>query len=268
VQSAPAPLYQKAAAAAYSRNIIIPTSVDIALKRWPIILLWLGGLFLISRLVFLPDTGLNRKTHATSKSNYEHSKTHVIYRIVKEVSLGPTRQLMIGLVALSLLIGGSVFTLVVRENCPTCVYLMQRVGWVGTIANYQFTPPQENLTKALDAFPPTLPMVEIRIQLIENKNLDSVYVLAPNGLGNWTTHPIKSTWGIGVIDKDGDVYKINNAGQRVDKMNLPHGRKLTLWIPDNGNLSKCPELQVELVFEGGSPINTVADCKPGGRNEK
>jgi hypothetical protein len=131
------------------------------------------------------------------------------------------------------------------------------------MAEYQFIPSNESLTKVLDGFPPTLPMVEIQVQLRESKNLDSVNVVAPNGLGNWTTHPIKQTWGIGIIDRDNGVSKIKNDGQRNDKMNLAHGHKLTLWFPDNGSLTSRPELQVELVFDGGARINTVARFKNG-----
>jgi hypothetical protein len=127
-------------------------------------------------------------------------------------------------------------------------------------AEYQFIAPREKLTKSLDGFPSSLPMVEIQINLNEPRNLDAVNIIAPIGLGNWTTLPIQNTWGIAVVDKVGNEYKIRNEGQRMDRMNLPHENKLTLWLPDNGKLTKCPELQIELVFDGGKHFSSVADC--------
>jgi hypothetical protein len=264
VQSAPAPLYQKAAIEGYARNIIIPTSLHIAKNRWVITLLWLMALFLISRQVLLPAPNIN-----TNKILGTHSNPLLIALLGMRNAMmkwsDKTQKIVIVLIALFLLIISTTFTMAFRGTCPSCLYLIQKTGMVGNIANYQFFPAHENLTKTLDGFPPSLPMVEIQVLLSESKNLDAINVLAPNGLGNWTSLPIQNTWGIAVVDKVGDEYKVRNEGQRVGKMNLSHGGKLYLWFPDNGGLSKCPELQVELVFNDGTHSTTVATCNLASR---
>ena len=134
---------------------------------------------------------------------------------------------------------------------------------MGDHAEYQFIASNASVTSKLEAFPASLPMIEVELELTESKNIDSVNIFSPNGLGNWTTFPIKNTWGIGVVNNAGGSYKMDNEGQRKARMNIAHGRKLSLWFPDNGNLTRCPELRVEIFFEGGDTINTIARCKVG-----
>lgn len=124
-------------------------------------------------------------------------------------------------------------------------------------AKFHFIPPQESLVKGLDDFPATLSLVEVQIELNNVENLEAAHVVAPNALGDWTTQPVKNIWGVGVIDKEGG-NKIKNAGPRKENLNLPIGRQLTLWFPDNGSLNKSPELQVELLVDGGKRVSFVA----------
>jgi len=146
-------------------------------------------------------------------------------------------------------------------------YLPKRSAYSGLIpdlivsADYLRISPQADLVKNLTTFPATLPLVEIQLELTESKILDSVRVLALGG-GEWITSPInQGLWGVAVIDKVGGVYKVMNEGPRKEKMNIPISRFLTLWIPNNGDLSKCPELKLKLLFSGGERVNTIASCK-------
>jgi hypothetical protein len=128
-------------------------------------------------------------------------------------------------------------------------------------AEYTFIPSRPSQTKLLDSFPSELSMIEVQVPLGKFSNLDSINVLALGGLGNWTTLPIKNTWGIAIVEKSGDEYRIRNEGLRVEKMNLAHADKVIFWFSDNGRLSKCPELQVDLGFNGGEHKAIPANCE-------
>jgi len=52
VQTAPADLYMASATEGYSRNIVLPTTFEVALQKWPVSLLWIFLLYLISRQIF------------------------------------------------------------------------------------------------------------------------------------------------------------------------------------------------------------------------
>jgi len=135
----------------------------------------------------------------------------------------------------------------------------QLVEMLQTKAEYQRIPPHPDLVKNLTTFPATLPLVEIQIELKETKVLDSVRVLA--GGGEWITSSVnQGLWGVAVVDNEGGVYKIMNDGPRKEKMGLPVNQKITLWIPNSGDLSKCPQFEVELLFGGGERVSTVAAC--------
>lgn len=124
---------------------------------------------------------------------------------------------------------------------------------------YHFIAPQEPLVKVLDNFPAALPLIEIQLGLKEAGSVDSIYVSAPNGLGEWTTLPSNNLWGIGIIEKSNGL-RIRNAGGRKENLTLPIGRNLILWLPDNGNLSECPELYVELILTSGKRVAASANC--------
>jgi hypothetical protein len=126
-------------------------------------------------------------------------------------------------------------------------------------ASYRFLSPQPNIVNGMESFPSTLPLIEIQIGLSEPVSLNSVYVAAPNALGEWTTQPANNLWGVGIIEYG--EHKILNSGARKVKLNTPIGRNLTLWIPDNGNLSKCPQLHVELILVDGKHISATPNCK-------
>ena len=132
---------------------------------------------------------------------------------------------------------------------------------IPVVANYKFIPSHELQTSVLDNFPKTLPMIEMQLVFQEAVSVSSVNIIAPNGLGDWTTRPVKNTWGIGILNKVNSVADIINKGPRVAKLNFSVDRDLLLWFPDNGNLYNCPELQIEISLENGKSINTVADCK-------
>jgi hypothetical protein len=103
-------------------------------------------------------------------------------------------------------------------------------------------------------------LVEIQIELKEAKVLDSVRVLA--GGGEWITSSInQGLWGVAVVENEGGVYKIMNDGPRKALMNLAVSQKLILWIPNNGDLSKCPKFEIELLFGDGKRVNALAECK-------
>jgi len=55
VQLAPANLYMAAASKIYARNIVLPITFDVARHKWPISLLRLFSLYLISKRIFSAD---------------------------------------------------------------------------------------------------------------------------------------------------------------------------------------------------------------------
>jgi hypothetical protein len=64
-----------------------------------------------------------------------------------------------------------------------------------------------------------------------------------------------------VILDGGSRKEIRNKGPRKEKLNLAVDQKLTLLISDNGSFSKCPDVQIELLFSDGQRVSTVASCK-------
>ena len=104
-------------------------------------------------------------------------------------------------------------------------------------------------------------MAELKIELTNSINLDTVSIFADGGVGAWTTRPIDHLWGIGIIDQI-RPGKILNKGVRTDKLSISINRKLTILIPDNGSLGNCPRLRIEL-FDGKKYIGAIASC--GGR---
>lgn len=256
VQTVPPRLYMEAASEAHSRNVVIPTAVGISLRSWLIISLWLCSLFYISRQLVSRRKEEGGKSGDVSSSNAMYLITVAKNSYRRVADLGLTRQIAIALGTLLLLAIGPLIGRISSITSGTPV--------VYTEVKYQLIPPQSELVGGLENFPATLPLAEIQIELNESENLDAVYVLAPDGLGEWTTHPINNLWGVGIIDKEGG-YKIRNEGSRNEKLNLPISRKLTLWIADNGNLSKCTDLNVQLLFAGGKIVNTLAGCKNSGK---
>lgn len=144
---------------------------------------------------------------------------------------------------------------------PGQYYLYSPIDYYSSqvAAKYHLIEPHENLVKGLDNFPSTVQLAEIQIELKKSVNLDSVSILAVGGLGTWTTSPINHLWGVGIIDQVG-LGKIINKGARTEKLSLAINRKLTLLIPDNGNLSNCPELKVDLLIDGSIHLGALATC--------
>jgi len=249
----PAHPYQEMASEAYSRNIIIPTTVEVTLKKGPILLLWLLSLYFINRHIFAPVRDSNKM------ANSPHQRVANNSIIAQIQSTGLTRQIVITLIALLLLSGSMLSTLTAHEAYQATVYFLQKKGLMGVKAQYQVIPPHEDLVKHLATFPAALPLVEIQIELNEPKILDTVRVLSPNG-GEWTSRPVDpGLWGIVILDKEAG-NKVLNDWPRTELMNLPVGRKLTLWIPNNGDLSQCPKFELELSFSGGKRVNALAGC--------
>jgi hypothetical protein len=122
-------------------------------------------------------------------------------------------------------------------------------------AKFHFIPPQESLVKGMDNFPATRSLVEVQLELNNIKTLEAVHVYAPDALGHWTTQPVDGIWGVAVVDKEGGKNQINNVGPRKGNLNLPVGNRLTLWFPDNNNLNKVPNLQVDLSIDGGKLVS-------------
>ena len=118
--------------------------------------------------------------------------------------------------------------------------------------------PNSYLVKDIENFPSTVALAEVKIELTNSINLHSVSIVADGGVGAWTTKPIDHLWGMGIIDqiKPG---KILNKGVRSDKLSIAINRKLTILIPDNGNLGNCPRLRIEF-FDGNKYIGAIASC--------
>lgn len=125
-------------------------------------------------------------------------------------------------------------------------------------AKFHFMPPQESLVKGLDNFPATRSLVEVQLELNNIKSLEAVHVYAPDALGHWTTQPVEGIWGVAVVNKDGGQNQITNIGSRKENLNLPVSNQVTLWFPDNGNLNKVPNLQVDLLVDGGKLVSIFA----------
>lgn len=131
------------------------------------------------------------------------------------------------------------------------------------IANYKLIPPNEALVKELDNFPPTLSLAAIQIELSQSANLKRISISATKGLsdvGGWTTRPIPHLWGIGIVDDESST-KLKNYGPRGNNLNLTVGQRLTLLIPDNGNLSGCPNLKIDMDYGNHGHLSINARCK-------
>jgi hypothetical protein len=247
--------YQEQELVAYTRNIIVPTTFDIALKKGRLVLLWLLSIYFISRHI----VSAGRDSNTSPVSNVGYSNRNPLFVKVDTLFRGLTRQIVLTLVALFLLLGSMLITITAHDAYQSGSYFLQKVGLFGLKAKYQLIPPHEDLVKHLAIFPPSLPLVEIQIELNEPKILDTVRVLAPNG-GEWTSRAIDpGLWGIVIVDTDAG-NKILNDWPRRELMGLSVGRKLTLWIPNNGDLSKCPKFEVELLLGGGKRVSTIAGC--------
>jgi hypothetical protein len=126
-------------------------------------------------------------------------------------------------------------------------------------AEYQLISSHAELVKNLASFPASLPMVEIHFELKEPKILDSIRIRSHSPIeSEWISTP-SGSWGVAVVDKVSS--KVLNDGPRKKLMNLPISRQLTLWIPVSGDMSNCPQLDIELLFAEGERVKTVADCK-------
>jgi len=131
-------------------------------------------------------------------------------------------------------------------------------------ASYHSSPSQDALVKDLDNFPTALPLATIQIALPNPTTLKAISISAIGSenteLGNWTTQPISHLWGIGILGETPNS-KLVNYGKRKEDLNIPISETLSLLIPDNGNLSKCPDLHIQLLYINGDRASTVASCK-------
>jgi hypothetical protein len=262
VQSAPAPLYQKATLEASARSIIIPTTIETIVNNWPIIFLWLVSLFYIWRQLLRPVQDINEVL------NTSNSRRHVICVTARVksrlISIELAKKVSFTLTALLLLISNALFVRTHREACPTCFDFLHKIRLGEVNAEYHLIASQEVMVKGLDNFPATLPLANIQIELSDSAVLEAVSVSAidynGNDIGNWTTRPISHLWGIGVVDNVAQDL-ISNNGPRKNNLKLPIGRKLTFLIPDNGNLTKNSTLYIQIYFDGGKRANTLATYK-------
>jgi hypothetical protein len=56
-------------------------------------------------------------------------------------------------------------------------------------------------------------------------------------------------------------FTIKNNDIRKYNLELPASEKLIFLIPDNGNLSACPPLNINLTYNGYRHLSFVANCK-------
>lgn len=264
VQSAQAPLYQKATLEASARSIIIPTTIETTVNNWSIILLWLVSLFYIWRQLLLPVQDINEISALNTFSSCRHVICVTAPVKGRLISIGLTKKVAFTLTALLLLIGSALFVRTHREACPTCFDFWHKIRLGEANSEYHLIASQGIMVKGLVNFPATLPLVNIQIELSDSAVLEAVSVSAidynGNDLGNWTTRPISHLWGIGVVDNMVQGLIINN-GPRKNNLKLSIGRKLTLLIPDNGNLAKDSKLYIQIYFDGGKRASTLATYK-------
>lgn len=243
VQSAPFPLYQKASAEAYARNIIVPTTVEIIFKHGGIAVLWLGSLlYLCNRFI------IDSKQWEQKASRFGRAKNTLLL-----------------LSSLSLLFAAAWSTRSHRESCPHCFDLWQKFDLGQIHASYSLTPPQEALVNGLDNFPTKRSLASILIDIGRSDTLLKSISISAIGInntdvGNWTTQPLSHLWGIGILGgKSGSA--LLNYGSRKDNLKLALPSELTLLIPDNGNLHKCPDIYIQIFYADGSRAETLATCK-------
>jgi hypothetical protein len=265
IQSAPISQYMDASIEAYSKNIIIPSTIKNSLTYWPIIFIWLISLFYICRQIILTSNEKNEIINQyTNKSNY-----HIISINIKIkqrlINISLTKKYAFIFIAILVIIGGALLTKTHRESCSICFDLWHKNRLGEAIAEYQLVAPQENLVNGLDNFPANLPLAKINIKLTESELMEAVSISAidhqGNDLGNWVTRPINYLWGIGIID-NANPELLKNSGSRKENLKLPIGPELSLLIPDNGNLSKKPKLYIQIYYFGGKRISTIAFYKP------
>jgi len=258
VQTAPAPLYQEATLEAARRNIILPTTIEIVIEQWRIIAIWVVSLFFICRQLSLPDRGGNGRAISSTISSTRYAICLKIKLKRKTISIGVTNKAAIILTILLLFISSALHTRTDRESCSACFDFWHEVGLGKVTSQYTVIPSSETVLKGLENFPSTPHLGKIQIKLNEALILDSIFVSAidqqGNDAGNWTTRPVSHLWGVGVLLED----KIINKVARIESLKIPINQKLSLLIPNNGNLLKGTNLYIRIYFNGGQYISTLA----------
>jgi len=157
-----------------------------------------------------------------------------------------------------LFISSALHTRTDRESCSACFDFWHEVGLGKVTSQYTVIPSSETVLKGLENFPSTPHLGKIQIKLNEALILDSIFVSAidqqGNDAGNWTTRPVSHLWGVGVLLED----KIINKVARIESLKIPINQKLSLLIPNNGNLLKGTNLYIRIYFNGGQYISTLA----------
>jgi hypothetical protein len=178
--------------------------------------------------------------------------------------LGPLQKAALILIAFLSIVAFALDTRLHRDTCPKCFDFWQKYSLGEVSSYYHLSGSQENLVKGLVGFPSSLPLATVAIELKYSAPLKSINIGAIGkkdaNVGNWTTQSISYLWGIGILDNATGSTLINN-GDRREELNIPIDRKLTLLIPDNGNLSKCPDLYIQLTYMNGKHARTLAGCK-------
>lgn len=128
--------------------------------------------------------------------------------------------------------------------------------------DYRTMPPQRDFVEGMDNFPAETPLATIRLNLESSKTIKAISIsaIAEDGtdLGNWTTQPTTHLWGIGIFN---DSNVLANKGSRKTELDLMVAQNLSLLIPDNGNLPRCPKLYIELLFSDGTRTSTFIQCQ-------
>jgi hypothetical protein len=179
-------------------------------------------------------------------------------------SIGLTKKIAIILVATLLLFCVALTTRTNRDYCSACFDFWQKIRLGEVVAEYQLIAPQHNLVKGLENFPTNLTLAKIDIKLPESGVLKAVYISAIDNkgydIGNWVTEPISYLWGIGIVDELSHGQLIN-SGLRRENLRLPVSRELSLLISDNGNLSIKPNFYIQIYYEEGRRVSTIAGYK-------
>jgi hypothetical protein len=261
VQSAGPSLYQDATHEAYARNVIVPTTIKIALANLPAILVWVISLFFICRrLAYLGNTA----TEKLIPGGDDSAKFFVLLSLFhkrKVFVIGLTKKVSVILILLVTFFSFFLVTRSHREACQPCFDFWHKVRLGKTESQFSLIPSKEILLKGLDHFPETRLLAKVQIRLPNSAVLDSVSISAidrqGNDLGNWTSQPTDYLWGVGVLDNAAQA-QISNYGPRAYNLKLPISRNLFLVIPDNGNLSKRSNLYIQIHFNDGSRVSTLA----------
>ena len=261
IQSSPKILYMESSIEGYSRNIIIPTTIKVALKNWIIILVWLFSLFFICRRVLLPLKLTNNELNLNTIDSYNLISFSFKLK-QKKVRIELKNNIALTLVAALFLSTIALYTRTNRDYCASCFDLWQKIKLGEAAAEYHLMAPENILVKNLDNFPSNVQLAKIQIKLPNLVVLDSISISAidnnGNDLGNWVTRPISYLWGIGILNVNQSNGEVINNGLRKDNLKLPIRREILLLIPDNGNLSKNPKLYIRLNLESGKSISTLA----------